>query len=90
MKDSSLNRRLAQQQADALKLLWIADLLSPSKTGMCFTKDGLRVLVSGENIDSARALFAQGARDIQFTAHRVDGFSANEAHFTLDFFEVVR
>jgi hypothetical protein len=90
MKDAHLNERLKQQEAKTIELLWAHDLLSPSKTGNAFTKNGLRAVIKQENIDAANALFAQGAKDVRFTAHRVDGFSPNEVHFVLDSFEIVR
>jgi hypothetical protein len=90
MKDPLLNQRIVQQQADTIKLLWKYDLLSPSKTGKFFTRSGLRVVISQENVDLARSLLAQGAKDIRFIARRVDGLSASDAHFVLNSCEVVR
>jgi hypothetical protein len=89
MKDTFLNQRLAQHQADTITLLWNDDLLSPSKIGKCFTKNGLRVAVSKENLDGAHALFAQGAKDIRCIGHRVDSFSVEDGHYILDSFDIV-
>jgi hypothetical protein len=84
MKDQLLNQRIVQHQADTIKLLWNYDLLCPSKTGKFFSRTGLRVAISQENLDLAQSFLAQGAKDIRFIARRVD------AHFVLDSCEIVR
>jgi hypothetical protein len=83
MKDPFLNQRIVQLQSDSLKLLWKGDLLSPTKVGRCFSRTGLRVLVSQENIDAADSHLAKGASDVLFTGHRKDDASGNDAHFVL-------
>jgi hypothetical protein len=90
MKDALLNQRIVEHQADTIKLLWKHDLLCPSKTGEFFSRSGLRVTISQENIDLAQSLLDRGANDIRFIARRVDGFSARDAHFVLGSAEIVR
>ena len=90
MKDPLLNQRIVQHQADTVELLWKYDLFCPSKTGKFFSRSGLRVAISPENLDLAQSLLSQGAKDIRFIARRVDGFSASDAHFVLDSCEIVR
>jgi hypothetical protein len=89
MKDPQLNARILQQQSDTLKLLWNDDLLSPIKVGHCFSRTGLRVLVTQENIDAADSLLAKGASDVLFTGRRKDDPSGNDAHFILVSCEIV-
>jgi hypothetical protein len=90
MKDPLLNQRIVQHQADTIELLWKYDLFCPSKTGKFFSRSGLRVAVSQENVDLAQSLLARGAKDIRFTARRAGGFSARDAHFALGSYEIVR
>ena len=90
MKDPLLNQRIVQHQADTIELLWKYDLLCPSKTGKFFSRSGLRVAISQENVDLAQSLLARGAKDIRFIARRAGGFSARDAHFVLGSYEIVR
>lgn len=90
MKDRLLNQRIVQHEGDNIELLWKYDLLCPSKSGKSFSRSGLRVAISQENVDLAQSLLANGAKDIRFIARRVGGFSASDAHFVLDSYEIVR
>ena len=87
MKDPDLVRRL-EQAGEVIKLSWTDDLLCPTEVGKCFSRYGLRVFVSKENIEAAKSLMANGAGDVLCTANRVAAFDSSESHYVLVLFEI--
>ena len=87
MKDPDLVRRL-EQTGKAVTLSWTNDLLSPREVGKHFSRSGLRVFVSKENLEVAQSALAKGARDLLCTANRVDAFDDRETHYVLVAFEI--
>jgi hypothetical protein len=77
------------QQWDTIELSWVSDLISPRAAGKYFSRHGLRVVVSSDDFEAAQSALAKGAKDVLFTAARVDTLS-RDAYYTLTSFKIIR
>jgi hypothetical protein len=76
------------QQWTTTTLSWVNDLISPSAAGKCFSRHGLRVIVSPDVFNAAQSALSKGAKDVLFTATRGETLSG-DIYYSLASFQII-